>query len=278
VKVRRPKSEGRKKSEGRSPKAEDWSPSSGAPARCEVASVPSGWPPIRRRCARASSGFGFRTAAFLRVSRFGFRVFCAATSLLAARPLFALVTNAPANDEIPRLRPPHAEIPATFWDQYGTWVILAGVAALALIGAAVWFFTRPKPPVVVPPEVLARRALEPLRHQVEDGALLSRVSQVLRHYLAAAFDLPPGELTTAEFCGAITGHPLIGPELSAAFIAFLRLCDRDKFSPPAPIPPLSAVAQALRLIEQSQARRTALAQAAAQPPPKTLSPPLAARA
>jgi len=113
----------------------------------------------------------------------------------------------------------------------------------------------------------ARKALVPLRLQTEDGALLSRVSQVLRHYVAAAFDLPTGELTTAEFCGAITGHPLIGPELSAALSAFLHLCDQDKFSPPAPVPPLSAVAQALKLIDQAQARLTALAQPAV--PPKT---------
>jgi hypothetical protein len=220
--------------------------------------------------------FGFRISDFLRVSGFGFRVLFAALSLLAAQPLFAAATNAPANDEIPPLRPPHAEIPATFWDQYSAWVILAGVLVMALVGAIIWFFTRPKPPVVVPPDLLARKALEPLRQQPEDGALLSRVSQVLRHYVAAAFDLPPGELTTAEFCGAITGHPLIGPELSAALSAFLRLCDQDKFSPPAPVPPLSAVAQALKLIDQAQARRLTLAQSAGQPaqspvaiPPKT---------
>jgi len=185
--------------------------------------------------------------------------------LLAAQPIFAAATNTPANDEIPPLRPPHAEIPATFWDQYSAWVILAGFLVIVLVGAAIWFFTRPKPPVVVPPEVLARKALEPLRQQAEDGALLSRVSQILRHYVAAAFDLPPDELTTAEFCAAITRHPSIGLELSAALSAFLRLCDQDKFSPPAPVPPLSAVAQAFKLIDQSQARRLALAHSAGQP-------------
>jgi hypothetical protein len=209
--------------------------------------------------------FGFRISDFLRTSDFGLRTLLLGLWLIAAQPIFAAATNPPANDAIPPLRPPHAEIPATFWDQYSAWVILAGVLVMALVGAAIWFLTRPKPPVVVPPEVLARSALEPLRQQVEDGALLSRVSQVLRHYVAAAFDLPPGELTTAEFCGAITGHPLIGPDLSAALSAFLRLCDQDKFSPPAPVPPLSAVAQALKLIDQAQARRLALAQSAGQP-------------
>jgi hypothetical protein len=267
VKVRKPKSEIRRKAEDRRPKDED----RGVCGTWPFAEVATRQGTDRWRCL-----FGFRTSGFLRLSVFGFRFLIAAISRLAARPLFAAATNTPANDEIPPLRPPHAEIPATFWDQYGVWVILAGILVMALVGAAIWFFTRPKPPAVVPVEVLARKALEPLRLQPEDGALLSRVSQVLRHYVAAAFNLPPGELTTAEFCGAMAGHPLIGPELSAALGAFLRLCDQDKFSPPAPVPPLSAVAQALKLIDQAQARRLALAQSAGQPaqrpvaiPPKT---------
>jgi hypothetical protein len=129
---------------------------------------------------------------------------------------------------------------------------------------------------MVLPEVQARQALEPLRQQPEDGALLSRVSQVLRHYVATAFDLPPGELTTAEFCAAIAAHGPIGPELSTALSEFLRQCDQRKFSPPAPAPPFSAVAQALKLIDQAQTCRHALAQPARPPtaspsatPPKT---------
>ena len=153
----------------------------------------------------------------------------------------------------------------TLWDQYSLWIILSVVLLLALVCAAVWFLTRPKPPMIVPAEVQARQALEPLRQQPEDGALLSRVSQILRHYVIAAFRLPPGELTTAEFCRAIAGHGLIGPELSAALSDFLRQCDQRKFSPPPPAPPLSAVAQALKLIDQAQACRLAPAQIVSQP-------------
>jgi hypothetical protein len=152
-----------------------------------------------------------------------------------------------------------------FWEQYGLWVAIAGVLLLMLVCGIAWLLTRPKPPVVVPPEVQARQALEPLRQQPEDGALLSRVSQILRHYVTAAFDLPPGELTTAEFCAMIATHSPIGPELSAAISEFLRQCDQRKFSPSTPAPPLSAVAQALKLIDQAQTRRLALAQSAAQP-------------
>ncbi len=169
-------------------------------------------------------------------------------------------------------------MPPDFWEQYGLWVVLGAAFLLTSVCVAAWFLARPKPPVVVPPEVQARKALEPLRQQPEDGALLSRVSQILRHYIAAAFGLPPEELTTAEFCRAIAGHERAGPDLAAALSDFLRQCDQRKFSPPAPAPPLSAVAQALRLIDQTQARLAALAQAAAQRPPKIPSPPLATRA
>ena len=153
----------------------------------------------------------------------------------------------------------------TFWEHYGLWVVIAGVLLLALVCGVAWLLTRPKPPVVVPPEVQASQALELLRQQPEDGALLSRVSQILRHYVTDAFDLPPGELTTAEFCAMIANHSPIGPELSAALTAFLRECDQRKFSQSAPAAPFSATAQALKLIDQAQTRRLALAQSAAQP-------------
>jgi len=233
---------------------------------------------VQTECAagctgRAVSLFGFRISAFLRFSDFGLRFLTAALGLLAAQSVLAAATNSLAPDKLPPLRPPHAEIPPTFWDRYGLWVSLFGVLLLALVGAAVWFLTRPKPPVIVPPEVQARQALEPLRQQPADGALLSRVSQILRHYIAAAFSLPPGELTTAEFCRAIAGHAQISLELAAALTDFLRLCDQDKFSPPAPVPPLNAVAQALKLIDQAQARLLALAQSATQPTQSAVATP-----
>jgi len=185
--------------------------------------------------------------------------------LLAVRPVFAAVTNSSDADAIPPLRPPHAEIPPTLWEQYGLWVIVFGVLLLALVCAAVWFLTRPKAPVILPAHVQARQALEPLSRLPEDGVLLSRVSQVLRHYVAAAFDLPPGELTTAEFCRVIRGHAQIGEDLSAALADFLHLCDHDKFAQPAPVPPLGAAMRALKLIDRAEARRFAMLQPSAQP-------------
>ena len=61
--------------------------------------------------------------------------------------------------------------------------------------------------------------------------MLIRVSQVLRHYLTVAFSLPPGELTSAEFCLLIGEDKAIGPELAADVTGFLRRCDERKFAP-----------------------------------------------
>ena len=201
--------------------------------------------------------FGFRISAFLRASVFGFRIFASALSLLAAHPSLAADANTATNGDIPLLRPPHAELAPTFWEQHSASVVLCVGFFLALVGVAIWFLTRPKPPVVIPPEVLARKALEPLGQRPEDGALLSQVSHILHQYVTAAFHLPPIELTTTEFCRAIAGDQQVGPELSTALSEFLLKCDQRKFSPPAPAPPLSVVDQALKLIDQAQARRTA---------------------
>ena len=232
MKVRSPKSEVRRRSGVRRPKLEG-----------------------RKR---AGKHFGFRA------SDFEFRIWLGALPLLAARLAFGAGTNSPGADDIPPLRPPHGEIPPSFWEQYGVWVVLGGVVVLALATVGVWLLTRSKPPAVTSPEEQARRAIEPLRQKAEDGALLSEVSQILRHYVMAAFGLPPEELTTAEFCRAIGGQDKIGPDLSTALGEFLRQCDERKFAPAAPGPPLGAAARALKLIEQVQVRRASLAQSAAQ--------------
>ena len=244
MKVRRPKVDRRMRAEGRRPKPElgdlrsgsQWEglPQSGAE---DATGEEIG--PLFAPCALPggyvrllASPLGFRGSAFSRPSTFGLRTLVFANWLLATHSLFAAATNPPAADEIPALRPPHAEIPATFWEQHSLAVIVVGVLVLVGGAAAAWFLTRPKPAVVIPPEILARKALELLRQQPEDGLLLSRVSQVLHQYVTAAFNLPPEELTTAEFCREIAGHAQIGPELAAAVSDFLRQCDRQKFSPP----------------------------------------------
>jgi hypothetical protein len=132
---------------------------------------------------------------------------------------------------------------------------VAGVLlALVLLGVAGWFLTRRKAVPLPAPEMLARQVLAPLRRQPEEGALLSRVSQVLRHYLVAAFGLPPEELTSTEFCHLLRQSQGVGPELSAGVAEFLRRCDERKFAPAVPQPALGAVEQALEFVEAAERR------------------------
>ena len=175
-------------------------------------------------------------------------------AIFANLPL-AAQTNSESTNTLAKLLPPYDELPPTFWEQHGAMVVIAGLAVLALITVIVWRRLRPKSPVILPPEVQARTALEMLRQRPEDGACLSHISQILRNYFIAAFQLPPAELTTAEFSRAISGHAQIGAELAGHVTSFLVRCDEQKFSPAKTLAVSGAVEQALALIAQAEARR-----------------------
>ena len=186
---------------------------------------------------------------------------------VAGLPLPARAQAPVDTNEIPKLRPPHPEIPPGFWAQHGTVVLILGLVLAALAGLIVWWLTRPKAVIVVPPEAEARAALAGLPVTADEGVKLSRISQILRHYVQRAFELPPNELTTTEFCRALADHPHLGPELAGALGGFLRDTDRRKFAPAGATPPQpEAVAAALALIDQCEVRRAAQRAAAAADP------------
>jgi hypothetical protein len=187
--------------------------------------------------------------------KFGFQIRVLALALAFFAHGAFCATNISAGDEdAAKLRPPRAEILPTFWERYNIWIIVGSLVFLALLGIIVWIVTRPKPPMVVPPEVRAKRALELLSSKPEDGLVLSQVSQILRRYIAEAFALPPGELTTTEFCRLIASHERVGPELATRISEFLRQCDERKFMPSPPNTPMTAIATAQKLVETAQAR------------------------
>ena len=170
---------------------------------------------------------------------------------------FALLAAAQLPDspdsEIPKLAPPLPELPPTFWEQHGLAMVVGGVVGAILGAVVVWLLLRPKPAVLVPPAVRARQALEELRQRPEDGAVLSRVSQILRRYFSEVFELQAAELTTTEFEAALAGSGKAGGNLAAILTEFLRRADERKFSP-ATVEPSGAVAQALDLVAQAEAR------------------------
>jgi hypothetical protein len=267
VKVRRPKEVRRPKPEGRS---ETRRPRSEGRKKAEIRNPTRTFHGDRPLLTNLAAHHRQATASALRISPFGFRpsgfglrIFITFGLLTSVRLLAA--TNESASEETfpPLPRPPRPEIPPTVWEQYGVWIVILGVLLLAMLAGVVWWLTRPKPPVIEPAAVRARHELEPLRQRAENGLVLSRVSQVLRHYVAGAFNLPPEELTTTEFCRALARSEQVGPELSTEMGEFLRECDRRKFAVLPILPPLGAVAQAAKFIEQAEVRRTQLMAAAA---------------
>jgi hypothetical protein len=174
------------------------------------------------------------------------------TAILFATPrLFGQAsTNA-----LPALAPPYGEIPPTFWEQHGTMILVAGITAIALAVLISWKIFHPKPPVILPPEVLAREALTKLLRQPEDGKLLSNVSQILRRYVTAAFELPAAELTTTEFCAALAASVKVGTEPAQTISDFLRACDERKFSTSPAAAPLNAATRALELVALTENAR-----------------------
>ena len=151
-----------------------------------------------------------------------------------------------------QLLPPHGELPPTLWEQHHS-AILAGTGVVAILAAlAIRQWLRPKPARVLPPEQIARAALQKLASQAEDGKVVSAVSQILRRYPGAVLDFPGGEMTTAEFIAALARHDRIAPQLGAAIAGFLRECDARKFSPAKAGPPLHAANRALEFIAQTR--------------------------
>ena len=176
-----------------------------------------------------------------------------AAAWLVLAPFAAL-----ADGDLPPLQPPHSDLLPTFWEQYH-WAVVAGaLAALALLILLVVWLRRPRPAIIIPPDVIARRELESLRGQPENGVLLMKVSGILRRYVIFACGLPPGELTTVEVCRAVAERAQFNPKLVDSITGFFRQCDERKFAPAPPASDLGAVPGALALLEKIEQRRREL--------------------
>jgi len=157
-----------------------------------------------------------------------------------------------AANELPPLIPAYGALPATFWEQHRAIILIAGIGLIVLAGIWGWALFRPKPAPILPPEKIARIALEQLRSRAEDGKLLSEVSQILRRFVGATLHFPGGEMTTTEFSAALAGSPHIDPQLAAALSSFLLDCDKHKFTAQKETPPLNAVQRAFQLIDLAE--------------------------
>jgi len=176
-----------------------------------------------------------------------------------------LAGSAADTNALAPLAPAYGELPPTFWEQHQSAVSIAALATLAIAFCLWKVLRRPANPKVMPPEEVARQALAGLQSRPEDGQVLSEISKILRHYLREAFDLPKGELTTAEFYPALASCRKIDGALGEALASFLRECDVRKFSPAISAAPLNAASRAGEFIALAEKRRSAQC-AATQPP------------
>ncbi len=152
-------------------------------------------------------------------------------------------------DELPVLRPPRPEIIPSFGERHAWTLTLAGLSLA--VGLCIWlrWVMRKAKMMPEPAEMAARKGLEALRGEPENGRVLSRISRTLCRYFAVTLELPPGERTTAEFCRDIAARNRLDPGLVLQVGDFLRRCDERKFALSAPAQGGSAAAGALHLVE-----------------------------
>jgi hypothetical protein len=161
-----------------------------------------------------------------------------------------------STNTLPALAPAYGQLAPTFWEQHrarDVWehhrsALFTTVAVVIFLSAlVVGLIIRRRQVVEVPPQDVARAALASLRTSPEDPATLSRITQILRRYLAARCHLPPGELTTAEISAALAGTHNLPANFSSRVSAFLHECDARKFSP-ATAAPVDALNRAHQII------------------------------
>ena len=160
--------------------------------------------------------------------------------------------------KIPDLLPMREEIPPTFIEEHGWWPIVGAAAVVIVVAVIVTLLLRRKKAVeIIPADVIARRALEPLRGRAEDTALVQAVSAVMRRYVLGVFIPAHDELTTAELVRVLKDDARVKAESRTTLAEFLRYCDVQKFAPAQlPMTP-GLVEQALELVRRFEADRTA---------------------
>ncbi len=185
--------------------------------------------------------------------------------MMLARAITPLL--AAAREPIPPLRPPHAELPPTFWESNNGLVFLAGVfVGMAVMGWWLWRrSSRRRALDHIDPLAIARAKLETLAaSDAESAKWPELVPQIVRWALIERFQLPWMEYTTEEFKALIRANGWLPEPLVADLARLLDDCDRARFaSLPGANNTASLPARAVQLLAQAAAVTTV---PSAQPP------------
>ena len=157
---------------------------------------------------------------------------------------------------LPPLAPAYGVMRPTFWEQYGTEITIGAIVFLVIATGLVWIALLPASPAkALPPEAKARNALAKLSLEPETGAVLSEISQVLRHYVIEALGIPEGEWTTSEFAAALANNEKAELNMTLKISNFLRECDQRKFAPANAGASLGAAKRALEIVSEMEKQR-----------------------
>ena len=170
------------------------------------------------------------------------------------------MTNSELADQIPPLKPPRGEIPAGYWEQHGVWIIVGALLLICLVVWIIWLLSRKGKAAETPPEIEAWQSLIRLRNGPQTGEILSQASRVTKTYFGRAFNLSPGEHTTAEMSALAQASPQIGAELSQKLTALLVELDRRKFAGGTKISFQQSLDETAVLIQSAETRRQELRQ------------------
>ena len=190
----------------------------------------------------------------------------------------SLGTTAGGTNDLRGLKPP-VEIPGGWEWLYWT------LAAVALLGFALWLWRRSRRPVpppqvpIVPPHVRARQRLAEALLQLSDpNRFCTAVSLALRIYLEERFQLRAPERTTDEFLIELQASPVLSPAQKQSLHHFLASCDLVKF---ARFEPTETALRdlhdaALRLVDETQFDPAPATATPPTPQPPSAPPPPAA--
>jgi hypothetical protein len=185
-------------------------------------------------------------------------------------PHLVVSTNQSAStNDLRAIKAPVAIPDPWFW-------IGCGVGLLTTTAVAWWLWRRwhrqqaaPPPKPVTPPHQIARAKLREalaLLHEPRPFCIL--VSDTIRVYLEAQFDLHAPERTTEEFLEELQTSSVLSYEQKQALGAFLTSCDLVKFAryEPTQVELQSIYDAALRLVDETQFSPPRLEPAPVAPP------------
>lgn len=125
------------------------------------------------------------------------------------------------------------------------WILL-GLAVLAAVGAVVFFKKRMNAPVVIPPDIVALRALDEMRarnipnESKAVDAWYVELSSIVRTYIEGRYQIHAPRLTTEEFFDVTQKNQEISSQNKILLRKLLEQSDRVKFTGFVPEQELSA--------------------------------------